>query len=29
MTIWEDYIKALEETFPDLKVGKEWARWEA
>ena len=29
MTIWEDYIKALEETFPDLKVGEEWARWEA
>ena len=29
MTIWEDYIKTLEETFPDLKVGKEWARWEA
>ena len=29
MTIWEDYIKGLEETFPDLKVGEEWARWEA
>ena len=29
MTIWEDYIKALEETFPNLKVGEEWARWEA
>ena len=29
MTIWEDYIKALEETFPDLKVGEEWAKWEA
>ena len=29
MTIWKNYIKALEETFPDLKVGEEWARWEA
>ena len=29
MTIWADYIKALEETFPDLKVGEEWATWEA
>ena len=29
MTIWKNYISALEETFPDLKVGEEWARWEA
>ena len=29
MTIWENYIKALEETFPYLKVREEWARWEA
>ena len=29
MTIWKNYISALEETFPDLVVGEEWARWEA
>tara|TARA_B100000287_G_scaffold143580_1_gene135446 strand:- start:68 stop:706 length:639 start_codon:yes stop_codon:yes gene_type:complete len=28
MTIWKNYIKALEDTFPDLKVEEEWARWE-
>ncbi len=28
MTIWQDYITALEETFPDLWVVEEWARWE-
>jgi len=29
MTIWKNYIAALEETFPDLKVGEQWAEWEA
>ena len=29
MTIWEDYIKVLEETFPNLKVREQWAKWEA
>ena len=29
MTIWENYIKALKETFPYLKVREEWAKWEA
>ena len=28
MTIWKNYIDALEETFPDLKVGEQWAEWE-
>jgi len=28
MTIWKNYIAALEETFPDLKVGEQWAEWE-
>ena len=28
MTIWKKYIAALEETFPDLKVGEQWAEWE-
>ena len=28
MTIWKNYITALEETFPDLKVGEQWAEWE-
>ena len=28
MTIWKNYIDALEETFPDLKVGEQWAKWE-
>ena len=27
MTIWKNYIDALEETFPDLKVGEQWAEW--
>ncbi len=27
MTIWKNYIAALEETFPDLKVGEQWAEW--
>ena len=27
MTIWQYYIAALEETFPDLKVGEQWAEW--
>ena len=29
MTIWKNYISALEEPFPDLVGGEEWARWEA
>jgi len=28
MTIWKKYIDALEETFPDLKVEEQWAKWE-
>ena len=28
MTIWKNYITALEETFPNLWVVEEWARWE-
>ena len=28
MTIWQDYIDALFDTFPQLKITKEWARWE-
>jgi len=28
MTIWQDYIDALFDTFPQLKVTEEWARWE-
>ena len=28
MTIWKNYIAALEDTFPDLKVGEQWAEWE-
>ena len=27
MTIWKNYINALEETFPDLKVRENWAKW--
>jgi len=29
MTIWQDYIDALFDDFPQLKVTEEWARWEA
>ena len=29
MTIWQDYIDALFDAFPQLKVTEEWARWEA
>ena len=28
MTIWQDYIDALFDTFPQLKITEEWARWE-
>ena len=28
MTIWQDYIDALFDAFPQLKVTEEWARWE-
>ena len=28
MTIWQDYIDSLFDTFPQLKVTEEWARWE-
>ena len=27
-SIWQDYIKALFDTFPQLKITEEWARWE-
>ena len=26
MTIWQDYIDALFDTFPQLKITEEWAR---
>ena len=29
MTIWQGYIDALYNTFPELEVKEEWARWEA
>ena len=29
VTIWQDYINALFETFPQLKITEEWARWES
>tara|TARA_E500000331_G_scaffold114057_1_gene111228 strand:+ start:229 stop:864 length:636 start_codon:yes stop_codon:yes gene_type:complete len=28
MTIWQDYIDALFDTFPQLKITEEWAKWE-
>jgi len=28
VTIWQDYINALFETFPQLEITEEWARWE-
>ena len=28
MTIWQDYIDALFDAFPQLKITEEWARWE-
>ena len=28
MTIWKNYIDALFDTFPQLEVTEEWARWE-
>tara|TARA_B100001094_G_C18150597_1_gene783462 strand:- start:1276 stop:1896 length:621 start_codon:yes stop_codon:yes gene_type:complete len=28
MTIWKNYIDALFDTFPQLEVNEEWARWE-
>ena len=27
-SIWQDYIKALFDTFPQLKITEEWAKWE-
>ena len=29
MTIWQGYIDALYDTFPELEVKEEWAKWEA
>lgn len=28
-TLWKDYVEALYETFPELEVKEEWAKWEA
>ena len=28
MTIWQDYIDALFDAFPQLKITEEWAKWE-
>ena len=27
MTIWQDYIDALFDTFPQLEITHRWARW--
>ena len=29
MTIWQGYVDALYNTFPELEVKEEWADWEA